>query len=302
MAKKILITGASGLIGSRLTDLLLARGHEVAHLGRSKRGGKVPSFVWDVTRGTVDAAAFQGVDTIIHLAGAGIADRRWTPQRKEEIRDSRIASTRLLFQFLKNNSHTVKAVLSASAIGYYGFDEVDQILSEEDAAGTDFLAMVTRDWEREVDTLADLQLRVVKLRIGIVLSQGGGALPALCRTVQWGVGAALGTGRQMISWIHADDLCGMFIHALDDERMQGAYNAVTDWCTNAEMTRAIANVLRKPLWLPNVPSMVMQLLLGEMAALVLTGNRISSAKIRQTGFQPHFTALENTLQNLLRPS
>ena len=300
MAKKILITGASGLVGNRLTELFLQKGYQVSHLGRSKKEGKVPSFVWDIDKGTIDPQALAGVDVIIHLAGAGVAEKRWTGSRKKEILDSRIKSSALLFNTLKNEKHSVAAVVSASAIGYYGFGLKDEIFTEENQAGSDFLARVTQQWEEEVEKISSLAMRVVKLRIGIVLSNKGGALMEMVKPIKLGAGAALGTGKQYLTWIHLDDLCEMFIKAATDRTMIGSYNAVgPEWVTNIKITKAIANVLKKPLWLPPIPGFVLRIILGEMADIVLNGSKISSDKIQKTGFEFQYTKLEDALKNLL---
>ncbi len=298
MTKKILITGASGLIGTRLTELLLAQGHSVSHLGRSKKEGEVPSFIWDIENGTMDSTALKDIDTLVHLAGAGIADKRWTVSRKKEIIESRIKSTQLLFHTLKNNPHSINSFVSASAIGYYGFGHEDKFFFESDLPGKDFLAEVTKHWEVEVDKISSLGLRVAKIRIGIVLSEKGGALKEMARPIKLGLGAPLGTGNQFLSWVHLDDLCGMFVKAVEDEQMIGSYNAATAWCTNEEMTRAIAKVLHKPLWLPHVPDFILKIILGEMANVVLKGSKISSEKIRQAGFQFKFNRLEDAIREL----
>ncbi len=299
MAKKILITGASGLIGERLTELLLAQGHSVSHLGRTKKEGKVPSFVWDIQTGNLDVSAFRDIDTIIHLAGAGIADKRWTAARKKEILESRTKSTLLLLQTLKNNSHAVSTFISASAIGYYGFSNDEKVFTEEDTNGCDFLAEVTKQWENEADKISSLGVRVATIRIGIVLSEKGGALKEMVEPIKFGIGSPLGTGNQFLSWIHIDDLCRIFMKAVEDENVIGTYNGVSDWCTNETMTRTIASALNKPLWLPNVPSFVLKLILGEMADMVLKGSKISSEKIKQAGFQFKFLRLEDSVKNLM---
>ncbi len=303
MTKKILITGASGLVGKRLTERLLQKGYQVSHLGRSKSTATVPSFIWDVDKGVIDPKAFEEVDTIIHLAGAGVADKRWTASRKKEILESRTKSTALLFNSLKKEKNSVKTFVSASAIGYYGFENSNEVFTEESKPGSDFLAQVTKQWEDEVEKINTLGIRVVKLRIGIVLSDKGGALAEMVKPIKWGVGSPLGNGRQYLTWIHLDDLCEMFIQAADDQKMNGVYNAVgPEWVTNAEMTKAIATVLRRPLWLPPVPGFVLKIILGEMANLVLNGSKISSAKIQQAGFKFQFTKLEDALKNLLLKS
>ena len=298
---QVLITGASGLIGSRLTDMLEKRGAQVAHLGRSKRAGSVPSFVWDVAQGRMDVESLRNTGAIIHLAGAGVADKRWTPARKKEILESRLQSTRLLYETLRDNPHQVRVVVAASAIGYYGFGMSDHLLSESDLPGKDFLADVTRKWEAAVDEIEKLGIRVVKIRIGIVLSNHGGALVEMARPVKLMVGAPLGTGRQHVSWIHIDDLCEMFLKATADDQMRGAYNGVSpNPVNNRALTDAIAHELRKPLWLPSVPPFVLKGLVGEMADMVINGSKVSAAKIISTGFEFKFPTIEVALHDLLR--
>ncbi len=297
MAKKILITGASGLIGTRLTEILQANGNSVVHLVRAKRRANLPSYEWDPTSGSIDAGWLKQTDTIVHLSGAGVADKRWTLVRKKEILDSRLKSTALLCNTLKNRPHTIQTFVSASAIGYYGFDD-DRVFAESDESGRDFLAGVTKQWEDEIDQINAAGVRVVKLRIGIVLSEKGGAFKKMATPVKLGFGAALGTGKQFLSWVHLDDLCAMFIKAIEDDKMSCAYKATTAWCTNQEMTTAIAKALHKPRWLPPVPSIVLKIMLGEMADIVLHGSKISSVKIRSTGFQYRFPDLEDALFSL----
>lgn len=297
--KTVLITGASGLIGSQLTKMLLNEGCHVRHLSRSKKDGKVPSFVWDVDTGKIDDRAFESVDSIIHLAGAGIADKRWTAKRKNQILESRTKSTQLLFDKLKSSKHSVQTFISASAIGYYGFGE--KIFLEESEPGTDFLAEVVRQWEAEVDKIETLNIRTVKIRTGIVLSKEGGALKEIAKPIRYGVGASLGSGNQHMSWIHITDLCNMFLFALSNDHMRGVYNAVCPtWTTNSEITKAIAKVINRPLWLPAIPGFVLKIMLGEMADLVLKGSKVSADKIQNAGFTFAYPNLDDALKNLLR--
>jgi hypothetical protein len=301
MSKNILITGASGVVGTRLTEMLLQKGYHVAHLGRSKKSGTIPSFRWDVEKGEMDVNALKDADAIVHLAGAGVADKRWTPERKKEILDSRTKSTALLFEKLKSGDHAFKCFVSASAIGYYGFGMNEEIFTEEHPAGSDFLAQVTKQWEEEVTKIEKLGMRVCKLRIGIVLSDKGGALPQMAAPIKFGVGSPLGSGNQFLSWIHLDDLCEMFIKAIEDGNMQGAYNATgVSYCTNRELTQVIAKVLKKPLLLPPVPGFVLKIMLGEMADMILNGSKVSSKKIQAADFKFKFTDLEMTVSDLLK--
>lgn len=282
-----------------MTELLIQQGHAVTHLGRTKKTGKIPSFVWDVEQGIIEEEAFHGVDTIVHLAGAGVADQRWTKNRKQEILESRTKSTALLARYLEKYPN-VKTVVSASAIGYYGFGLSDQEYTEESNPGTDYLASVVRAWEGEVDKIQNK--RIVKLRVGIVLSERGGALNEMMKPIQWGIGAPLGTGKQYMSWIHLDDLCRMFMKAAEDHTMRGVYNATgPDAVTNKELTRAIAKALHKPLWLPPIPKFVLKIVVGEMADIVLNGSIVTSQKIQQAGFTYQFNSLEEALHDLLTP-
>ncbi len=296
----ILITGASGLIGSYLTNMLLKKGHVVSHLSRSKKSdGKVRSFVWDIAKQQMDDEALQGIDTIIHLAGAGVADKRWTEKRKQEILESRTQSTQFLFDVLKKRSHHVTSFISASAIGYYGFERNEE-MTELSTAGTDYLARVTQRWEAEVNKIESLNIRVVKIRIGIVLSEKGGALKEMMLPVKLFVGSPLGSGNQCLSWIHINDLCAIFCKAVEDTMMTGTYNGVGPHpVTNRAMTRAIAKVLRRPLFLPAIPGFLLKLIVGEMADIVLGGSKVSSAKIQHAGFSFQFYNLENALRDLL---
>jgi uncharacterized protein len=301
VTKNVLITGASGLIGARLTELLYEKGHRIAHLSRSRRSGKATTFLWDPSKNKMDNEALQAADAIIHLAGEGLAEKPWTEKRKQEIIKSRTESTRLLYEVLNKGNYPVKTFVSASAIGYYGVADANRLFTEDDNRGTDFLANVVYHWENAVDQISTLGIRVVKIRTGIVLSEQGGALKELIKPVKFYVGAPLGSGEQVMSWIHLDDLCRIFIKAVEDETLQGAYNGVApNPVTNKEFTRSLGKVLHKPIILPGVPSFALKFLLGEMAGMVLKGAKISSAKIQKAGFQFKFSNLENALSDLLK--
>lgn len=298
--KNILITGASGLIGKRLTELLLQRGHNVSHLGRSEKKGAIPSYIWNVEKKQIDINALKGIDTIIHLAGAGVADKRWTEKRKQEILESRTQSTELLHATLKHTANEVKHFISASAIGYYGFNLKGELFDEQSTPGTDYLASVTRQWEESIDKLNELPLRLAKLRIGIVLSDKGGALAPMVVPVKFFVGSPLASGKQMLSWIHIDDLCKMFVHLVENESLQGAYNGTGPYAvSNEDFTKAIGKQLNRPVFLPKVPAFLLKLILGEMANLIIFGSDVSSKKIQSTGFRFQFNTLEESLRNLL---
>ncbi len=304
MNNHVLITGGSGLVGSRLTELLLAKGYTVSHLSRSpaKPSSSIPTYQWDIKQQSIDPQALADADYVIHLAGAGVADQRWTDERKQAILNSRTESTKLLRDAIAQaGPSTIKAFVSASAIGIYGADTGDVLLTEESPAADDFLADVVMQWEAAVDTVKELGVRTVKCRIGIVLSPDGGALPPIAQTVRWGVGAPLGSGEQYLSWIHIDDLCRLFIHALENEAVAGAYNAVGPQpVTNQQLTQAVARVMHRPLWMPKVPGFALKLALGELASAVLGGNRVSDQKIKDAGFRPKFNQLDLALADLLK--
>ncbi len=297
MTKKILIAGGSGLIGKQLTNTLLERGYAVAHLGRSTSGGKVPTFIWDPEKGTYDKDALDGIDVVVNLAGAGVADKRWTPDRKKTIIESRIKSVALLSKMIENSS--VETVIGASAIGYYGFSK-EKIFNESDPSGSDFLAHVTREWEEAYHPINKQGKRLVNFRIGIVLAKEGGALQEMAKPIRYFVGAPLGSGQQVLSWIHIDDLCAMFLQAVEQKEMQGVYNAVSpNPVTNKEITYAIAEKLKRPILVPFVPAFGLKIVLGEMAGIVLNGSVVSSNKIEATGFEFSFPHLDGALQDLL---
>ncbi len=300
MSETVLITGASGLVGTRLTQHLQAQGYTVTHLSRrANPRGATRTYRWDPARGYLDPDALATADHLVHLAGAGIADQRWTDARKRELLDSRVETANLLFRQLQGTDHRVRTLVSASAIGYYGGDTGDVLQDETSPPGDDFLAEVCLHWEAAAEQFHD-HCRVVKLRIGVVLSGEGGALPRLVLPIRFGLGAPLGHGKQYLSWIHLDDLCGLFAHALRDPQWQGAYNAVGPApVTNAELTRLAARVLRRPLWLPHVPAFALRAALGEMATVVLGSSRVANHKAAAGGYAYRFADAESALRDLL---
>jgi len=306
MPETILITGGTGLVGTRLTEMLLEKGYKVKYLSRNpKKTDEIPAFKWDVKTQEIDPKALTDVDAIVHLAGAGVADEKWTKARKKVILESRTKSTELLNKALRENDHNVSTLVSASAIGYYGYDSGGVWKKEDSRFGDDFLATVTKEWEAKVDELAKANtgLRVSKLRIGIVLSEKGGALKEIAKPIKMYAGALLGNGQQFMSWIHIDDLCRMFIHAIENKQVEGVYNAVApNPITNKEMTKTIAKILGKPLILPNVPGFALKLIIGEMASMVLGGSKISCEKIQEAGFQYKFDDVKLAINDLLKGS
>jgi uncharacterized protein (TIGR01777 family) len=299
MANKILITGGTGLVGTQLTNLLKTNDFQVSCLSRSVGSEDIGLFEWDIPKQTIDARAFDGVKAVIHLAGASVADGRWTAQRRKSIMDSRVNSTRLLYKYLSGLTTKPEVFVSAAAVGIYGFDTGDDLMQEDSPTGNDFLAEVVKAWECEVDKISVLGIRVVKLRIGIVLAEDGGAYPKIAAPIKFGMGAPLGSGNQYMSWIHIDDLCKMFLYAINSS-VRGTFNAVaSNPVTNSEFTKVVAKNLRRPLILPNVPSFVLKLALGEMSNIVLGGNKVSNQKILNSGFSFQFDKLEMAVQEII---
>lgn len=298
--KNVLITGGSGLVGTELSALLKEKGYQVAHLTRSKKENyPYQQFEWNIGKMQMDEEAIRFADVIIHLAGAGVADKKWTSERKKVILKSRTDSAALLFETMSKLPEDLpQQFISASAIGYYGMDTGNQMMDEKSDAGNDFLAEVTKKWEAAADQFEILKIPVAKIRIGIVLTEKGGALPQLAQPIKLMAGAPLGSGDQWMSWIHLEDLCRLFLFAID-KKLSGTYNGVAENpVTNAEMTKAVAKQLNKPLILPKVPAFAMKLILGDMAQMVLGGNKVSAEKTIQTGFEFKYKQLETALEEI----
>lgn len=295
----VLITGGSGLIGRRLTELLLEKGYRVIHLGRSLRStGSVKCYQWNISKGTIDDAALKEADYIINLAGAGVADKAWTMNRKKEIMDSRIKSTEMIFEKLQSSAHTVKAFISASAIGIYG-NTGAQLIAEDAPLANTFLGVTCQLWEKAVDSISSLGVRTVKIRTGDVLSKEGGALPVFAFPVKLFLGSPLGNGEQYMSWIHLDDLCGIYMKALEDNSMEGAYNAVAPHpVKNKDMIKALAGTLHRPMFMPAVPAFLLRMILGERAGLVLDSTKVSSKKIMDAGYLFKYPIIDEALASI----
>ena len=299
---KVLITGGTGLIGTRLAEMLIDSGYEVALLSREpNKSSHYRSFRWDPRAGTIDEAAVPYADYIVSLAGASVSDGKWTDERKRDIMTSRLGGLALLSRELAKPGHHVQAVISASAIGIYG-DAGNQSVTEETPPAVpthDFLADVSNQWELAAAPIAALGIRTVIPRIGVVLSTEGGALPQIARPVKLGAGAALGSGRQFMSWIHLDDLCRLFIAMLEDTAWRGTYNAVAPYpATNQAFTEVLADVLHRPLLLPKVPAFGLKLAMGEMSEIVLASQNVSAAKVLAQGFQYEYPELRGALSAL----
>jgi uncharacterized protein (TIGR01777 family) len=298
---KILITGGTGMIGQRLAELLIDAGHDVALLTREpSKSSHYRLFGWDPAAGTIDPAALPFADCVVNLAGSNVADGKWTASRKQEILRSRLDGLDLLHRELAKPGHHVRTLLSASAIGIYG-DRGDELLYENSptaAPADDFLADVVLQWEAAARALSTLGPRVVLPRIGIVLSPEGGALVPIAKTVRYGAGAPLGSGRQYMSWIHLDDLCRLLAQMVHDELWQGEYNAVApNPVTNQEFTETLAQVMHRPLVLPKVPAFGLKLAMGEMSEIVLGSQRVSADKVLSQGFQFEYPELRAALES-----
>lgn len=299
---KILITGATGLVGKELTALLLENGNEIHYLTTSQ--SKIESkpnylgFYWNPEKSIIDENCLMGVDAIVHLAGATVS-KRWTTSYKQEIIESRTLSSNLLYSCLKNHPNSVKQIVSASAIGIYP-DSLTQVYTEDNKSVDDsFLGQVVVKWEESVDVFSRLNIKVCKLRTGLVLAKKGGALTEMLKPIKMGLGSPFGSGKQVQSWIHLEDLANMYLFAIQNQ-WEGTFNAVApNPVTNAELTKAIAKTINKPLFMPNIPKFAMKLVLGEMHQLLFSSQNVSAAKAEKNGFQFRYRDLTKTLDNLL---
>ncbi|MBA0883196.1 TIGR01777 family oxidoreductase [Flavobacterium undicola] len=299
MKKNVLITGGTGFVGRHLTDLLVANGFSVSILSRSKRANteNIFYYTWDVEKQFIEEEAIQKADYVIHLAGANIGEKRWTNKRKEEIVSSRELSAQLIYNSLVKYNKNLEAFVSASAVGIYGAMNGRAICNEEMQPANDFLGLTCQKWEAAANQFEKQGIRTVKIRTGLVLGKEDGFLKKLVPIFKLRLGSALGTGKQYMPWIHIDDLCRIYLEALKNPLMKGAYNAaITDDTTNELFSKTLAKLYGYAMWLPNVPSFLIKIALGEMAKLALTGRRVSSKKITKLGFRFQFQKLEEALK------
>ncbi len=307
----VLITGGTGMVGRHLTKHLTSKGYRVIILTR-----KIPSVdqpdsnvsfaLWNVATRTIDIIAIQKADYIVHLAGAGVVDKKWTAEYKSEIIKSRTESSALLLETLRNNTHSIKTIVSASAIGWYGEDPAPDkngfIETDKPAAG--FLGETCQLWEQSIEPVEALNVRLVKVRIGIVLSNKGGALAEFKKPIQLGVAGILSDGNQIVSWIHIDDLCRIFTEGIENEQLHGSYNAVApNPVSNKKLTLELAKQMKGKFYIPvNVPKFVLKIMLGDRSVEVLKSTTVSCEKIKQTGFTFLYPSVEAALSQLTHPS
>jgi uncharacterized protein len=297
--KKILIAGGTGLIGKHLSQMLKNRGYEVAHLSRrANPNAEFPAYAWQPETGVFDKKAFDEADAVINLAGAGIADKLWSKKRKQDIIDSRASGNHLIAKYLRSEKHKIQAYVSASAIGFYD-NRGDEMMTETAVAGSGFLAESTVAWEQAIGEVAATSVRTVTLRIGVVLTPEGGALQKMLIPFMFRMGVYFGNGRQWVSWIHRDDLCHIFIWALENPTISGTFNAVAPTpISNFDLTKAISTAKGGGYLMLPTPSFVLRLGMGEMADVVLGSTRVSSQKIENQGFVFRFPDALSALKDL----
>ena len=296
----VLITGASGLIGQALTELLLNKGHSVTHLGRKENlQGTVKCYKWDLEKVLIDQRAFENIDTVVHLAGAPVLDKRWSEARKKEVIDSRVESGKLLVNEINKRKPQIKTFAGASGIGFYGAVTNDTIYTEEMPPANDFIAHICKLWEDSYSDLDETFCKKSIIRIGVVLSNKGGALDKMQGPAKMGILSPLGTGKQYMPWIHMKDMLHLFYETITNPDYKGIYNGVApQHITNAEFTKAYMHSLGKKVWAPKVPAFVLKLMLGEMAVVVLEGSRVSADKLLKQGFIFEYSKVDEALRSL----
>lgn len=305
----ILITGGTGMVGHALSKYLVAKGHNVIILtrnaGNKKETAGISYAEWDVKKQQIDIAAVQKADHIIHLAGASVFDKRWTKAYKKELEESRTLSSKLIIDTLKNNSHSVKTLVSASAIGWYGPDKVPgHAFTEDEAAAPDFLGNICKLWEQSVEPVKDTGVRLVKIRIGIVLSNKGGFLAPIQQGLKFGMATITGSGKQIVSWIHVDDLCRIFLHAIENIRLNGSYNAVAPHPVSMkELVLKEARLVKGSFYIPfHVPAFLLKIVLGERSIEALKSATVSCAHIKKEGFHFIYPTIDAALEALKKES
>ncbi len=296
----ILISGGSGLIGKYIIAQLEKKGYKTAVLSRQKSVPGYKTFWWDVENRQIDDDAIRFADAIINLTGTPIAGKHWSLEQKRKILNSRVLSNQLLLNTVERLQKPLSVFISASAIGYYGSVTRSEPFTENDAVGADFLGQTCDLWEKSADLFSQINIRTVKLRLGVVLAKNGGMLKAVLPVFRKNMGTPLGSGKQFLPWIHVKDAAGIFVHALENGKMQGVYNVVSpNPVTNKEFTKTLNNLLGKKQFLPRVPGFVLKITHGELAALILEGTPVAADKILSTGFKFRFINLENALKSIV---
>ena len=300
--EEVLITGGTGLVGKALAQRLLSKGYKVCVLSRSKHSTDNENLrfaKWDVEKGIIDKDAVTNSDHVIHLAGAGVVEKKWTKKYKEEIIKSRTESSKLLADVINNNPNNIKSVVSASAIGWYGPDKGNGAFVETDPSSNDFLGTTCKLWEESIEQIKNKP--VSKLRCGIVLSKKGGALKEFVKPINLGIAAILGSGKQVVSWIHIDDLCRMYIFAMEN-KLTGSYNAVAPHpVTNRFLVLELARKIKGKFYSTfNVPKFILKIMMGERSTEVLKSTTVSCNKIKEANFNFSFPTLESALPSLIK--
>ena len=295
----VLVTGANGMVAKKLVEFL-SDSYSFRFLTRKATSPN--QFEWDIPNKKIDVKAFEGVQHIIHLAGANISDRRWTKKQKTNILSSRIESAQLILSTLKALNMNLDTFISASAVGIYDSKPSEKVFSEEDTKGSDFLAEVCTKWEASAQSFKNEQIakNVIILRLGVILAKNEGALLKLTAVIKKGLGSALGTGKQQFSWIHLEDMVRLIEFSLTKENVQGTFNAVApEHISNEELTKKLAHKLKKRLFLPNVPAFVLKLIFGEMASVLLTGNKVSPNKIIAEGITFKYKTIDEAIDDFV---
>lgn len=297
--KKIVVAGGTGFVGQHLVRYFVAQGYEVRVLTRdTSKDCAGELFYWDIEKKEVDHRVFEGVDVVVNLVGENIAGKRWSKQQKEKIVNSRRRSAELLYQEIERSSHRPSQYIGASAVGYYGVDAQEEVLTEDQAVGSDFLAEVCASWEQAHARFERLGLNVTIFRLGVVFGRNGGAYPLMTQTLRWGFVNALGGGEQIVPWVHIDDVASALGYAVA-KQIGGVYNLVApDFVTQSQFMNQLTVI--RGIRLPNVPAFLVKILLGEMANMLLTGNKISPNKLLEAGFGFQYPSLETALKELER--
>jgi uncharacterized protein (TIGR01777 family) len=301
----VIITGGTGLIGTALSDFLVSRGYEVIIFTRNPKSHRSSSpgisyAAWNIDSQSVNEEAFKKAKYVVHLAGAGVADKAWTEKRKREIVDSRIRSSELLIKALGGIQNEIVSVVSASAIGWYNQNMSHQAV-ETDPADVGFLGKTCSAWENSIEPVRDLGKRLIILRTGIVLSNRGGAFPEFAKPVKFGIAAILGTGKQVISWIHIEDVCRLYMEAMIDPSWSGIYNAVApNPVNNRNFILTLAKKMKGSFYIPiPVPNFILRLMLGDRSEEILKSSNISANKLKQQGFQFIYPTIDAAFRELI---